>query len=56
MASTTTQEHLEEDLEELIETGGIPLKGMVVGHLSGADSGAWAEDSSCCSWRDEEGR
>lgn len=56
MASTATQEHLEEDQEELTEVGGTPLKGMVVGHLSGADSGAWAEDSSYCSWGDEEGR
>lgn len=41
-ASTTTKEHLGEDQGELIKTGGT-LKGMVVGRLSGADSGAWSE-------------
>lgn len=41
---------------ELIEIGGTPLKGMVLGLLSGADSGGQAEDSSYGSWRDEKGR
>lgn len=39
----------------LIEIGGMPLKDMVVGLLSGADSGAWVEDSRCGSWDDEKG-
>lgn len=29
---------------------------MVVGRLSGADSGAWSEDSGYGGWSDEEGR